>query len=104
MCKGDLIKNCVEIEFKNHMEGKKKEVMVLGSQVDLSVSQKVIKTIAASVRRMGPTFIEGKIKGEIRSGEKSQLIIAPLVIAPRAKFRVGVINGEPFSNLILGAG
>lgn len=44
------------------------------------------------------------IKGESDKGEKSQLIVEPLIIAPRLRFKVGVMKGVPFSRDILGAG
>lgn len=52
----------------------------------------------------GATFIDGVIKGDKERGEKSQLIAEPLIIAPNLRFRVGVINGVPFSRDMFGAG
>lgn len=81
-------------------------MLIIGwlSQAELSDSQYIITSAAVAVSRIGAIFIDWVINGETSRGVKSQLIAAPLITAPKARFRVGVIKGVPFSSLRLGAG
>lgn len=71
---------------------------------DRSINQKAIITREAKDKIMGVSFRESGRKGQVDKGIRSQVVAAPLRIAPKPKFKVGKIKGVPFSNLKLAAG
>ena len=94
----------MEIEFINHIDGRKKDKIEGVSQYEESVSHITIKRRVKAVSTRGPIFIEGVIKGVKDKGENIQLIADPLTTAPILRFNVGIMKGVPFSKDILGAG
>lgn len=90
--RGVLIVSCPEMEFINHMDGKKKEIRDGESHEAESVSQNSIKMVAVKVKIIGPIFIDDGIKGERDNGLKSHVIAEPAMIAPSLRFRVGRIK------------